>query len=652
MQIINNHNGDIIKPFEIDGMPDFIVLTGENGSGKTQLLNLLNDSFNNSVYKSNNQGSIVNCENPDISVFDDGKIINQISYFPAYSFSTYINTGYPLTIENINRQWSHIQFKYISFLNVIRLKGNNSINYITINDINHQYTLDMNSRDQLNISEREYKLIKTIYDSKKDKSSPAKLEEIVIYDPIIYDGISNNLFSTNLNLLQLKYKFKKDLGIEPGESPLVTFNKILETAEFNYRVVVPEYSIYDNVTTIQLKDINNGRFVAPDKLSSGEKTIMSLVLALYNSETIQMPQLLLLDEPDASLHPKMSKQMLEVLFEVFVKDKKCKVIITTHSPTTVALADPLWIYQMDRKFGKIIKVSKEDAIKNLTYGLENLTINYEFKKTVFVESHLDQKFYENIYNPLKRNYILENNRFLTFVTISTNSEKGDVNGGCTVVKKIITSLKSNDLVHGLIDWDLKNKIDSKISILGNNNRYAIENYILDPIFICLTLLKEFPNTKKDIGFYEFENYPDVKTLKNDRLQEILNIFIKHYELDDDDKIEYKNILGFNFKIPKYWTLMKGHDLERLLIYKIKPLQWFFDKKNKGKQNSFNQFENINEIMSVYSLERYDINDEGLLPFFNKYGKSNITEYLMEIIFEFTEFLPKEILDTFIEIENK
>ncbi len=82
------------------------------------------------------------------------------------------------------------------------------------------------------------------------------------------------------------------------------------------------------------------------ELSSWEKVLNLLTLALYNSQfDIEFPKVLLMDEPDASLHPTMSKQFLEVIQKVFVEEKGVKVIITTHSPSTVALASEENLFQ-------------------------------------------------------------------------------------------------------------------------------------------------------------------------------------------------------------------------------------------------------------------------------------------------------------------
>jgi len=57
---------------------------------------------------------------------------------------------------------------------------------------------------------------------------------------------------------------------------------------------------------------------------------------------------LLLDEVDASLHPSMIKNLLDVIEKIFLKNG-CKVILATHSPTTVALAPEESIYEISKQ---------------------------------------------------------------------------------------------------------------------------------------------------------------------------------------------------------------------------------------------------------------------------------------------------------------
>jgi hypothetical protein len=75
---------------------------------------------------------------------------------------------------------------------------------------------------------------------------------------------------------------------------------------------------------------------------------------------------------DASLHPSMIKNMLAVIGDIFLV-RGVKVILVTHSPTTIALAPEEAIFVMKKEGPKRIeKSSKKDALSILTEGFATL----------------------------------------------------------------------------------------------------------------------------------------------------------------------------------------------------------------------------------------------------------------------------------------
>ena len=98
-------------------------------------------------------------------------------------------------------------------------------------------------------------------------------------------------------------------------------------------------------------------------LSSGEKVLLSLAFYLFSSrEKNTFPKLLLLDEPDAHLHPSMSKQFLDVVKNILVDKYGVQVIMTTHSPSTVILAPNDAIYEMAFDKPRIRKSSSKSHL--------------------------------------------------------------------------------------------------------------------------------------------------------------------------------------------------------------------------------------------------------------------------------------------------
>jgi len=104
-------------------------------------------------------------------------------------------------------------------------------------------------------------------------------------------------------------------------------------------------------------------------LSSGEQILFALALCLFKGKSDNIfPKLLLLDEVDATLHPSMIENLLHVIHEVLLK-KGTKVILATHSPTTIALAQEKSVFVINNEGQKRVeKRPKKEALEILTQG--------------------------------------------------------------------------------------------------------------------------------------------------------------------------------------------------------------------------------------------------------------------------------------------
>ncbi|MDQ1550987.1 MAG: hypothetical protein QOD50_409, partial [Actinomycetota bacterium] len=139
--------------------------------------------------------------------------------------------------------------------------------------------------------------------------------------------------------------------------------------------------------------------VEAGSLSSGERTLLLIAMSFYSlshrSQIISMPEIVLLDEPDSTLHPSMVRSLLDLLVEEFVGVHGVRVMITTHSPTTVALAPDESLFTMHRngspRFSKAS--SKDAALTQLLVGVPTLSIQSEHRRVVVVESPNDERRY-------------------------------------------------------------------------------------------------------------------------------------------------------------------------------------------------------------------------------------------------------------------
>jgi len=108
--------------------------------------------------------------------------------------------------------------------------------------------------------------------------------------------------------------------------------------------------------------LSNENFLIDD-LSSGEKTLISELLFLYLSDIEN--QVILIDEPELSLHPAWQNRVLK-LYESFAIKNNCQIIIATHSPQIIGSAKPEYLR---------ILTFQDNSVKvldnfNKSYGLE------------------------------------------------------------------------------------------------------------------------------------------------------------------------------------------------------------------------------------------------------------------------------------------
>lgn len=302
-----------------------------------------------------------------------------------------------------------------------------------------------------------------------------------------------------------------------------------------------------------------------DGLSSGERVLMSFAFALYyasdNRQTITRPKLLLLDEVDAPLHPSMCKSLLATIQQVLIKEQGLNVIMTTHSPSTVALAPDDAIHVMRPGQTGVQKTSKDAAINDLTDGVPTLSVFYEGRRQVFVESPRDVEVYQAAFNAIRR-YI---NSELSIVFIATGVETllgTHTNTGCDVVKRIVGDMRKAGARHtlGLIDWDGKNKSEDGIIVLGENERDGLESVLFDPLLLLNTLLRETSVGKDLLGIeVNYISLPGFETAVLQRGVDEIQLRVLGRNRVESVLVNY--VGGLSLMIDKEYFTMDDHDLE-------------------------------------------------------------------------------------------
>lgn len=129
-----------------------------------------------------------------------------------------------------------------------------------------------------------------------------------------------------------------------GPKPWDLANEVLEQCGASYRFSAPKFAMDGNqgvwVHNVQVDGATSSYEIS--ELSTGERVVLGVISLLYRATPSRaitpLPKLLLLDEIDASLHPAYTKALISVLVKTLVEKCGVKVILVTHSPSTVALA--------------------------------------------------------------------------------------------------------------------------------------------------------------------------------------------------------------------------------------------------------------------------------------------------------------------------
>jgi len=106
------------------------------------------------------------------------------------------------------------------------------------------------------------------------------------------------------------------------------------TESFNGLDLNFTYSYIDEDDNIFFQNDNNEKFKI-SKLSTGEQTLLSKVLYLFLKEYKE--KVILIDEPELSLHPSWQNKILKT-YENFALKNNCQIIIATHSPHIIGSA--------------------------------------------------------------------------------------------------------------------------------------------------------------------------------------------------------------------------------------------------------------------------------------------------------------------------
>jgi len=151
--------------------------------------------------------------------------------------------------------------------------------------------------------------------------------------------------------------------------------------------VLADYDLVDLANIEFVKTTDNKNFFLTEA-SSGELCILFNILAIAG--TITDGSIVLLDEPELSLHPEWQRDFLPLLAEVFSKYKKCHFIVATHSPHIVSSlpASNSFVVNLENNPAKVV-IGESLALQSSDFQLA-----YTFKSPGYKNEYLISQLVE------------------------------------------------------------------------------------------------------------------------------------------------------------------------------------------------------------------------------------------------------------------
>lgn len=548
MRIGDHSEVGSIRANQLSGveLPDFVVLTGPNGVGKTNLLTGLASP----AMIPTDLGIDVHQAGRDIRMFLSGQLA--------------LNSHGQVSPDLLRNKWAE-GFQRISDL--VR----------QTRDIGLQDDAQREAwvRDRLVESAWEPARIDLLLAVTESSLLEMTIEQFRLAGPLMANGVDP--FAAHLGEIFIAWALRKrdnefarfeatqrgqdatyleddDFRDRFGDPPWEVLNRTLDLIGLEYRFLGPSHDELALNYAARLER-SDGVLVSTDVLSSGEQVLVTIARSLFtgawHTESVHLPKLLLLDEPDASLHPSMAQNLLRVIQEIIVKEFGVKVIMTTHSPSTVALADEESLFIMDRSEPRLRPAaSVDDALRTLTVGVPTLSVRIENRRQVFVEAKVDQDLYGRLFNIVRPK--LDTERTAEFIAVGDNS-----NGGIDAVERIVGELQDRGVttVLGLVDRDNRAEPPAP-NIYQLADRYSLENLVLDPLLLGTFMLRENYVLPEALGLPVGTTH---MALTTEHMQPIIDAVTSAVGLTADPvAVTYAN--GESAQVPRAYLDCRGHDL--------------------------------------------------------------------------------------------
>jgi len=312
------------------------------------------------------------------------------------------------------------------------------------------------------------------------------------FPKVIQNRLRVGQVSTIIRNLVLDAKILRLDGFEQLKARLVKdFDFHLDEIGFN--------EASDLFVTAHYRDLCGKNSISLDFNSSGSGFMQILqILAPIYLYCPKQSSIVLLDEPDAHLHPNLQTSLANVLREM-QKELGIQIIISTHSTSIIRAADPSEVVpisssrQINAPLTNSKDVEQQISATIDTYELGKSVIS---GKLLFVEDSNTQ-----ILDAFDK--VIGTRCFSGVNTIPILKGKGRDNKTPFQIHEVLKEFVSDDVeIHLILDGDgLTPEWRQRLSeyakkhnvTLHNMERHEIENYVLNPSLIHRILRSKYPN---------------------------------------------------------------------------------------------------------------------------------------------------------------
>lgn len=412
--------------FEWKDIPPFAVITGVNGVGKTQLLEVVKGRSK----RTDNRGraiqivrEIASSRGPENLIFSEntsqrGLSLNGlIEYVQNADQRLLVIRNLDNDIRNCRNNINNWRQQYSQATDKVeKLQLENSIK-------SHEEQIRNYQNQKLNVNiyayDEELKRIARKLEKKVEELTEDEIRQFAIdnFESLTtVDELTRFLSNENQRymrrityLVETHRREEADM-LAAQERPYQTINRIFRQYGFDYFDMLNPFPNNGKLNgEIRFKG-KEGEEVDYNSLSSGEQAIVQFVIWSYGQDFRgNRLNTMVLDEPDAHLHPSMCKMMVEIFSEMSAKKEVggggIRIIITTHSPSTVAFTPEGSLFVMQREVDNkrvIRQTTTENAVEILSDGIftfsramSNFTLLSSSSKQnlVFVEGKTDVKHF-------------------------------------------------------------------------------------------------------------------------------------------------------------------------------------------------------------------------------------------------------------------